>query len=244
MNETTQELTGPAELSRPIRKKLSACFPANVVEWKPQAINGNHALAIAYIDARAVMKRLDDVLGVDGWEDSYAVLADGCVVCTLRCCILGQWLTKQDVGGESDQKDEGDRRKASFSDAFKRAAVKWGVGRYLYSLPSQWVEYDQQKRSFVRDPQLPPWAIPKKEQPAPAPPASGTARPQRISTEQHIELNEMLERKGKSWQDVVRSQAFNFGAGKLANELTVPEWEAVMQALGSHPDKPQKAGVR
>src|SRR5215471_13734822 len=104
MNETPQ--AAPVDEARKIRKRLSDYFPINAVEWKPQSVQGNRALAIAYIDARAVMKRLDDVLGVDGWEGSFEVLADGCVVCTLRCRILGQWITKQDVGGESDQKDE------------------------------------------------------------------------------------------------------------------------------------------
>src|SRR5215469_8908653 len=107
MNESVM----PSETSRQLRKRLSAPFPVsgvNAIEWKPQSVLNNRALAIAYIDARAVMKRLDDVLGVDGWEDSYEVLADGCVVCTLKCLLDVRWVTKQDVGGESDQKDEAD----------------------------------------------------------------------------------------------------------------------------------------
>jgi hypothetical protein len=50
--------------------------------------------------------------------------------------------------GPSEQPDGGDRLKAAFSDALKRAAVKYGVGRYLYRLPSQWVDYDPQRRQF------------------------------------------------------------------------------------------------
>ena len=48
--------------------------------------------------------------------------------------------------------------KAAFSDALKRAAVKFGVGRYLYRLPAQWLDYDSQKRQFARPPTLPDWA--------------------------------------------------------------------------------------
>src|SRR5205085_1320155 len=45
----------------------------------------------------------------------------------------------------------------------KRAAVKFGVGRYLYRLPAQWVDYDPHKRQFVRPPALPAFALPKKK---------------------------------------------------------------------------------
>jgi len=64
------------------------------------------------------------------------------------------------VGGQSEQPDEGDRRKAAFSDALKRAAVKFGIGRYLYRLPAQWVDYDPRKKQFARTPTLPPEALP------------------------------------------------------------------------------------
>jgi hypothetical protein len=64
-------------------------------------VSGNRALAAAYIDSRAVQDRLDDVLGVDGWQDDYRCLPDGSVVCRLRCRIGGEWLTKVDVGGPS-----------------------------------------------------------------------------------------------------------------------------------------------
>jgi hypothetical protein len=139
---------------------LAAPFPASEVRWKPQTVSGNRALAICYIDARAVIDRLDEVLGIDGWTDDYAVLPDGSVVCTLKAKIGDAWISKVDVGGPSEQPDEGDRRKAAFSDALKRAAVKLGIGRYLYRLPRQWVDWDVQKRCFVRTPTLPPSVLP------------------------------------------------------------------------------------
>jgi hypothetical protein len=83
-------------------------------------------------------------------------------------------VSKQDVGGPSEQPDEGDRRNASFSDALKRAAVKLGIGRYLYRLPRQWVDWDTQKRQFLRVPTLPPDALPPaRPKPAPAPQSNG-----------------------------------------------------------------------
>jgi hypothetical protein len=69
-----------------------------------------------------------------------------------------------DVGGPSEQPDGGDRLKAAFSDALKRAAVKFGVGGYLYRLPSQWLDYDSQRRQFLKTPSLPAWALPAKKE--------------------------------------------------------------------------------
>jgi hypothetical protein len=145
----------------PISQTLGEPFPLEEVRWKPQAVSGNRALAIAYIDARSVMDRLDQTVGPASWQDEYEFLPEGAVLCKLRLRIDGEWIMKQDVGGQSDQQDNGDRLKAAVSDALKRAAVKFGIGRYLYDLPRQWVDYDPQKKQFARMPSLPSWAVPK-----------------------------------------------------------------------------------
>jgi hypothetical protein len=140
---------------------LAAPFDPREVKFKPAVVSGNRALALAYIDARVIQDRLDEVVGVLGWQDEYECMPDGSVVCKLRLRLGDEWITKMDVGGPSEQPDEGDRRKAAFSDALKRAAVKFGIGRYLYRIPNQWVDYDPQKRQFVRTPQLPEHALPQ-----------------------------------------------------------------------------------
>ena len=145
---------------------LTAPFLAEAVHWKPLSVKGNRALAAAYLDARAVMQRLDSVFGVGGWKDAYRLVAGGSVVCTLSVKVDGEWVEKTDVGSPSEQPDDGDKLKAAFSDALKRAAVRLGIGRYLYRLPRQWVDYDPQTRQFVRPPQLPPWALPATKQSA------------------------------------------------------------------------------
>jgi hypothetical protein len=164
---------------------LAAPFDPREVKFKPACVNGTRALALAYVDARVIQDRLDDVLGVAGWQDEYECLPDGSVVCRLRLRLGDEWITKMDVGGPSEQPDEGDRRKAAFSDALKRAAVKFGVGRYLYRLPSQWVDYDPRKKQFAKTPTLPPSALPKPKklaapvrlQPEPAATKNGAAMP-------------------------------------------------------------------
>jgi hypothetical protein len=80
-----------------------------------------------YIDSRQVMSLLDAVLGPENWQDHYREVA-GKIYCDLLVRVEGEWITKSDCGSES--KIEGEKGQAS--DAFKRAAVKWGVGRFLY----------------------------------------------------------------------------------------------------------------
>ena len=138
-----------------IATALAAPFDQTEIKFKAQTVSGNRALAVAFVDARVVQDRLDEVLGVLNWQDSYEPLPDGSVICRLKIRIGVEWIAKEDVGGQSEQPDEGDRRKAAFSDALKRTAVKFGVGRYLYRTKPQWVDWDVQKRQFVRQPTLP-----------------------------------------------------------------------------------------
>lgn len=146
-----------------ITKALAIPFEEREVKFKPQAVKNNRAMALAYVDVRVIMDRLDEVLGVDRWQDNYRILADGSVQCRLRIWVNDRWISKTDVGSPSEQPDGGDRLKAAFSDALKRAAVKFGIGRYLYRLPMQWVDYDPAKKQFASTPKLPLWALPPKE---------------------------------------------------------------------------------
>lgn len=149
-------------MSDSITHAFNAPFDPAAVKWKPQTVKGTRALAIAYLDARAIQDRLDEVVGVAGWQDDYQLLADGSVVCKLQVLINGHWVSKTDVGSPSEQPDSGDRVKAAFSDALKRAAVKFGIGRYLYRIPAQWVDYDPVKKQLLQTPRLP---TPKRECP-------------------------------------------------------------------------------
>jgi hypothetical protein len=183
---------------------LAAPFAAEALHFKPAVVSGNRALALPYVDARAIQDRLDEVLGVAGWQDEYEPLPDGSVVCQLRCRIGGEWIVKTDVGSPSEQPDGGDRLKAAFSDALKRAAVKFGIGRYLYRLPSQWVDYDPAKKRFARTPLLPQEqaqpAKPARKSPSPAAAAPGAngAADGAITDEERQQLTTLLHRKGKT----------------------------------------------
>lgn len=124
---------------------LHAPFPPNEIEWRVGSTAGDKksGLALAYLTARHVMERLDEVCGVGNWQDRYEFHGKR-TVCYLSIRIDGEWVTKADGAGDSDVEAE----KGAISDALKRAAVKWGIGRYLYALGNTWVEIEPAGRSF------------------------------------------------------------------------------------------------
>lgn len=109
-------------------------FPPDAIHWRAQQVyerDGKfNALALAYLDARDVMDRLDEVVGPDGWQDYLDETPSGRVICKISIDVDGHIVTKSDGAGDTAVEGE----KGALSDAFKRAAVKWGIGRYLYRL--------------------------------------------------------------------------------------------------------------
>lgn len=128
-----------------ITDRLSAPFPPDSISWRVGSIKSDKSkgMALAFIDARDVMDRLDDVVGAANWQDRYE-FHGARTVCYLSLRIDGEWITKADGAGDSDVEAE----KGAISDALKRAAVKWGIGRYLYDLVSPWVELEPAGRSY------------------------------------------------------------------------------------------------
>jgi hypothetical protein len=267
-HETPETVAAPSpERGREVKSitlALAAPFEANEVKWKPQAVKGNRAMAVGYVDARVIQDRLDDVLGVEGWQDEYELLPDGSVMCKLRLWLGEQWVTKMDVGSPSEQPDGGDRLKAAFSDALKRAAVKFGVGRYLYRLPVQWADYDPQKRQFTNPPTLPTVSLPTKPsaekparaKPAPAPkPAASPARPTTALPSDGAELMRRLQdydtkladqgtcAKGDLLQHVAQA-GVRAGYGADLTAWTGPAIQLAVEqarAFPAHRQTPQKA---
>lgn len=115
---------------------LAAEFPREVIHWRSQTLtrNGDKALALAYLDARDVMDRLDEVCGPEGWQDKYVETVKGRIICSIGIKVGDEWVWKSDGAGDTAVEGE----KGGISDALKRAAVKWGIGRYLYRLDAVW----------------------------------------------------------------------------------------------------------
>ena len=136
--------------------RLREPFPFNQVETKIQVTNQDKTkgLAIFYHDARAVQERLDTVLGPFGWRNDYIPWQNNAQLCGLSIhdAERGEWITKYDGAENSDIEPI----KGGLSDAFKRAATQWGIGRYLYEISGVWVEIEQRgKGSYIKDNQYP-----------------------------------------------------------------------------------------
>ena len=122
-------------------KKLSAPFEPHKVSVR----KGGGNTYLSYLNARDVMDRLDSVVGFNNWEDAYRETPSGRVICKLSINIDGQWISKEDAAGDSSFEAE----KGAVSDALKRAAVKFGIGRYLYTLGH--ADTEQRARQHLED---------------------------------------------------------------------------------------------
>jgi hypothetical protein len=148
-----------------IFEKLKEPFPVKVLKWRAGATNNREnptqAIALAYIDARDVMGRFDDVVGFDGWQCRHVVTESGINTCEIGLFLNGEWIWKANGAGETNFEGA----KGGYSDALKRTAAVWGVGRYLYYLPNKWVKCEKKGKQvkLLETPELPAWAIPEKE---------------------------------------------------------------------------------
>lgn len=133
------------ELTKEMMEALAQPFPADAIQWKPGATNQDktRGLALAYVDLRHYIDRLNEVAGTD-WSDDYEVQERGTVI-LCRLTIAG--VTRADVGEATTNEDN--TATSALAQAFKRACVKFGLGAYLYRLPRTWVEYDPQRKCFT-----------------------------------------------------------------------------------------------
>lgn len=129
-----------------IFEQLAAPFDPSEVDWRVGSTTKDKTkgMALCYVDARTVMDRLDTVCGPAGWQCRY-VIEGSKTVCEIGIKCGDEWVWKADGAGDSDIEAE----KGALSDAFKRAAVRWGIGRYLYNLKSPWVPLKAFGNSFV-----------------------------------------------------------------------------------------------
>ncbi len=141
-------MTKPLAIEQSIYERLADYFPLECIHWRVGSTNKKayearrtktrRGMPLAYLDARDVMDRLDAVCGPEGWQDEYVNAGNGATCCRVGVLVDGNWIWKADGAGRTDF--EGD--KGQFSDAFKRAAVKHGIGRYLYGHATGWIELD------------------------------------------------------------------------------------------------------
>jgi hypothetical protein len=115
-------------------RALQDFFAPDEIEWRIQAAGEKNgriwAIAVAYVTNRAIQARLDEVAGPENWRNEFRPGPDGGVMCGLSIRVGGEWVTKWDGAENTDVEGV----KGGLSGAMKRAAVQWGIGRYLYAL--------------------------------------------------------------------------------------------------------------
>jgi len=139
--------------------RLKEPFPVKSIHWRigARTRDKTKGIALAYIDARDVMHRLDTVAGPLKWQCRYSHVTAKGVICEIGIHVDGEWIWRANGAGDTDVEAE----KGAMSDAFKRAAVMWGIGRYLYMLPNTWVALENEGKKLSGTPNLPAWATPE-----------------------------------------------------------------------------------
>ncbi len=157
-------------------QRLTDPFPPNDIEWKPGAVTRDKkkGLAMAYITARAVQERLDEVFGPGRWKNEFRAGPEGGVICRIYFKNDdGEWVWREDGADNT----EVEAVKGGLSNAMKRAGAALGIGRYLYDMPAQWVPLNDKGR-FAEVPRIPAQFTPAAGRPRPADPS-----PQRAPAE-------------------------------------------------------------
>tara|TARA_R110000782_G_C14558980_1_gene385956 strand:+ start:43 stop:576 length:534 start_codon:yes stop_codon:yes gene_type:complete len=112
-------------------KDLQKPLQIKDIDFRIQSINkGKYATILAYKDARVDMNRLDEVCGAGFWKREHFNNNKTCRVSIFND-IIKEWVSKEDVGTESNTESE----KGLASDSFKRSCFNWGIGRELYDYP-------------------------------------------------------------------------------------------------------------
>lgn len=172
-------------------KALQKPFPATDIEWRVDRTmktqNGVKAIVLAYVTNRAIMERLDEVFGIAGWKNDYQEWRDKGVLCTISCKVKDEWISKSDGADATNYEST----KGGFSASMKRAAVQWGIGRYLYNLDQAWVDVKSSGQNYIKakvkvqggkeewvtgywdTPKLPTWSLPEGYEAGDPPPQMG-----------------------------------------------------------------------
>jgi hypothetical protein len=165
-------------------KQLQDPFDPFDIEWRVQSAGKTKAgklwaIVIPYITNRGIQERLDDVCGIDGWSNEFKETPNGKgILCGISIRFKNgeelEWITKWDGAEETAV----EAVKGGLSSAMKRAAVQWGIGRYLYRLEAVIVtptDIDPKNEDYIlapiklegkrvrvwfKRPNMPAWALP------------------------------------------------------------------------------------
>lgn len=169
-------------MSEIILSQLAEPFPPGDIEWRVarQGRKRNREIfcvVFAYVTARAIAKRLDDVVGPENWCNTRMAIHEmrvnvNAIEVGISIRIGGEWVTKYDVAEPTDIEPA----KGGFSGAMKRAGVQWGIARYLHLLGTTYATVSEEYQKgwephrlsdkdggdyyYWEPPTLPSWALP------------------------------------------------------------------------------------
>ncbi|HEX2091014.1 MAG TPA: Rad52/Rad22 family DNA repair protein [Longimicrobiaceae bacterium] len=235
-------------------KALQNFFDVDEIEWRLQQAGEKNgkvwAICVPYVTNRAIQQRLDDVVGPGSWKNEFKPGPGGGVLCGISIRVGEEWVTKWDGAENTDIEEV----KGGLSGAMKRAAVQWGVGRYLYRLEESFANVSEngKLRGKTKDgkpfrwdpPQLPAWALLKREKAA----GSGRKKEESLARvrQEHEAMLEFIKAVGPQVDEgaemevggrVQNLKAFvreNWTGMKEQVRLTRAVVEAIEQATGVH----------
>lgn len=135
---------------RQIQAELAMPFAPEDLEWRLQRVVEAKELGIAvpYVTNRAIMGRLDDVVGPENWYNDFKPWhgANGkeAQLCGISIRYGDGFITKWDGAEDSDIEPV----KGGLSDSMKRAAVQWGIGRVLYNMDVVFVDVEKRGKTW------------------------------------------------------------------------------------------------
>ncbi len=191
---------------------LSEPFAKEDIAWRAGATSRDkkRAQALPYAEPRVYEDRLNDICPGD-WSVLFKPWGESRLICELTIFGVTRSSTGEFDDGKKNAIAEGTVAEAQ---AFKRACSKFGLGRYLYEIPIQWVEYDEDKNRLADVPQLPEKFLPKK-QVARSQSQIGKVNPQATSSQAVVQDTPNPKPQTPATLNPERAQAMTYELEKL-----------------------------
>lgn len=221
-----------------VYEALSQPFAPEDIEYRPgtPSRDQKRAQALAYAEVRCYEDRLNDVLGPD-WGCRFITWGEQRLICELTVSVTLPDGTRREVvrtsTGEFGPKDMNSQGTSAEAQAFKRACVKFGLGRYLYDLPVSWVDYDSNSKRLLETP-----APPKSRQTAPRRTTTESVSSPKtvmLSADRAASMQRELQKLGieKPLQFVQKHLKTNRSYIELTEEEALEVWNVARQLKGA-----------
>jgi hypothetical protein len=210
---------------------LQAPFKENEIEWRVQSCGmfGEKpwVMVLAYVQARAIQNRLDEVFGCFGWSEEYRSVGNN-MICRLGVKVDNEWIYKENGASETQV----EAFKGGISASFKRVAASgYGIGRYLYNLEESYAEctlekpksmkgYEKastkdKKTIYWKIPKLPLWALPTAKLPY-----------ETISEEQRTALFALANGKDVAVKEVMQKLGYT-----STKDISVHDYSTIVEGV-------------